>query len=107
MMELCLKNESLSSLCPPELHKLIAYGQENGSELLDTLRIYLRCGRSKAETAKKLFVHVNTVKYRIAQIQEITNLDLSDDETALSLLLAFKMIEYREKFQSYEPITNV
>lgn len=107
MMELCLKNESLSSLCPPELHKLIAYGQENGPELLDTLRIYLRCGRSKAETAKKLFVHVNTVKYRIAQIQEITNLDLSDDETALSLLLAFKMIEYREKFQSYEPITNV
>lgn len=107
MMELCLKNESLGSLCPPELHKLIAYGQENGPELLDTLRIYLRCGRSKAETAKKLFVHVNTVKYRIAQIQEITNLDLSDDETALSLLLAFKMIEYREKFQSYEPITNV
>lgn len=107
MMELCLKNESLSSLCPPELLKLIAYGQENGSELLDTLRIYLRCGRSKAETAKKLFVHVNTVKCRIAQIQEITNLDLSDDETALSLLLAFKMIEYREKFQSYEPITNV
>lgn len=106
MMELCLKNESLGALCPPELHKLIAYGQENGPELLDTLRIYLRCGRSKAETAKKLFVHVNTVKYRIAQIQEITNLDLSDDETALSLLLAFKMLEYREKFQSYEPIIN-
>ena len=106
MMELCLKNESLNALCPPELLKLIAYGQENGPELLDTLRIYLRCGRSKAEAAKKLFVHVNTVKYRITQIQEITNLDLSDDETALSLLLAFKMLEYREKFQNYEPIIN-
>ncbi len=106
MMELCLKNESLNALFPPELHKLIAYGHENGPELLDTLRIYLRCGRSKAETAKKLFVHVNTVKYRIAQIQEITGLDLSDDEIALSLLLAFKMLEHREKFQSYEPIIN-
>lgn len=106
MMELCLKNENLNALCPPGLHKLIAYGQENGTELMDTLRIYLRNGRSKAETAKKLFVHVNTVKYRIAQIQEITGLDLSDDETALSLLLTFKMVEYREKFQTYEPIIN-
>jgi sugar diacid utilization regulator len=106
MMELCLKGEDLGALCPPGLHKLVAYGQENGPELMDTLRIYLLCGRSKAETAKKLFVHVNTVKYRISQIQEITNLDLNDGETALSLLLAFKMIEYREKFQSYEPIIN-
>ena len=46
------------------------------------------------------------MKYRIAQIQEITGLDLSDDETALELLLAFKMFEYRDKFQHYEPIIN-
>ena len=106
MMELALKNESMSAFCPPQLQKLIDYTQKNGPELLDTLRVYLRCGRSKAETAKKLFVHVNTMKYRIAQIQEITGLDLSDDETALELLLAFKMVEYRKKFQHYEPIIN-
>ena len=46
------------------------------------------------------------MKYRIAQIQEITGLDLGDDETALELLLAFKMFEYRDKFQHYEPIIN-
>lgn len=106
IMELALRNESMSAFCPPPLKKLLAYGQENGSELLDTLRVYLRCGRSKSETAKQMFVHVNTVKYRIAQIQEITGLELNDDETALELLLAFKMFEYREKFQDYEPIIN-
>ena len=106
MMELALKNESMAAFCLPQLQKLIDYTQKNGPELLDTLRVYLRCGRSKAETAKKLFVHVNTMKYRIAQIQEITGLDLGDDETALELLLAFKMFEYRDKFQHYEPIIN-
>lgn len=106
LLELGLRSEPVSAFCPPQLQKLARYCQENGSELLDTLRVYLRCGRSKTEAAQQLYVHVNTVKYRIAQIQSLTGLDLNDDETALSLLLAFKMLEYREKFPSYEPILN-
>lgn len=106
MMELCLRTESTASLCPPGLMKLLEYSRENGSELLDTLQVYLRCGRSKSSAAKELFVHVNTVKYRIAQIQEITGMDMNDDETALTLMLAFKMLEYHDKFPDYEPITN-
>lgn len=106
LLELALKNESVSAFCPPQLSELIAYCQRNGPELIDTLRVYLRCGRSKVESARQLFVHVNTVKYRITQIQELTGLDLSNDETALSLLLAFKMLDYRDKCPGYEPIIN-
>ena len=104
--ELCLKNDELPSLCLPELSQLIEHCRTNGTELLDTLRVYLKCGRSKALTANEMYLHVNTVKYRIAQLQELTQLDLSDDDTALQLMLSFKMIEYREKFQTFEPLED-
>ncbi len=102
MMELCLKNDELSTLCSPELLRLFKHCKKEDSTLLETLKVYLDCSRSKTETAKKLFVHVNTVKYRIAQIQDILQLNLSDDPTAFQLSLSLKMIEYAEKMAGHD-----
>lgn len=98
MSELCLKNDALPTLCLPELIQLMEYCKNNGPELLDTLRAYLSCDRSKSAAAERLSVHVNTVKYRITQIQELTGLNLRDDETAMLLMLSFRLLEYQEKF---------
>lgn len=100
--EICLNSSDVETLCPPGLIRLIMHAQENGTELLDTLRVYLKCGRSKAETAKQMYVHVNTVKYRISQIQSITGLDIGDDNTAFHLMMAYKMFEYKDFFSSYQ-----
>ena len=102
--ELCLKSDALPALCLPELLQLIEHCKNNGPELLDTLRAYLKCDRSKSAAADSLSIHVNTVKYRIAQIQELTGLDLRDDETALQLMLSFKLMEYQEKFKPTDPL---
>ena len=106
MIELCLKNEPMDSLCVPELKKLLEYSQKDGGEFVQTLKTYLRCGRSKSQTARELFVHLNTVKYRLAQIQNIMGLDLDNDDNALKLMLSFKMIEYRDLFPG-EPFLNL
>ena len=98
MIELCLKNENLESLCVPELKKLIKYNQKEGSEFVETLKTYLRCGRSKSQTARELYVHLNTVKYRLAQIQNIMGLDLDNDDNALKLMLSFRMLEFSDLF---------
>ena len=102
--ELCLKIDALPALCLPELLQLIEHCKNNGPELLDTLRAYLKCDRSKSAAADSLSIHVNTVKYRIAQIQELTGLDLRDDETALQLMLSFKLMAYQEKFKPTDPL---
>ena len=102
--ELALKNDPVETFCPPELIRLILRDQETDAQLLETLKTYLRCGRSKTITAREMFLHVNTVKYRISQIQTITGLDISNDETAFHLMLAFKMLEYKDSFQGYEPM---
>lgn len=64
-------------------HPLVLY-LENGpieakKELLDTLREYLLCERSIKYAAEKLFVHRNTVTYRIDQIRRLQMIDFYDE----------------------------
>ncbi len=43
-----------------------------GSPLLDTLSVYLEHASSLEATARMLFVHPNTVRYRLSRISELT-----------------------------------
>ena len=102
--EICLKTTNIEMLCPPELVRLIMYSRDNGDELLETLKVYLQCGRSKTETSKKMYVHMNTVKYRISQIQKITGCDFSNDKTALKFILAIGLFDYKGKLAAAKDI---
>jgi sugar diacid utilization regulator len=57
-------------------------------ELLGTLRAYLDCGRSLELTAKSLFVHANTVRYRLKRIFEEIAADPTDARPAFVLQVA-------------------
>ncbi|MEY5146507.1 MAG: hypothetical protein RL224_821 [Actinomycetota bacterium] len=52
------------------------------TELLQTLRAYLENGGSLEATAKSLFVHANTVRYRLRRIAEIIGEDVTDPRVA-------------------------
>jgi hypothetical protein len=54
-----------------ELARLIDPLRSN-PELLRTLRVYLRTGLSRARTAAELYVHPNTVDYRLRRIAQLT-----------------------------------
>lgn len=54
------------------LGPLLEYDRESGSELVETLRVYLECNRSPKQTADQLFIHNQTVHYRIKRIEELT-----------------------------------
>jgi len=56
--------------------------------LLRTLRSWLWHWGSRSEAAAELFVHPQTVSYRIAQLRELLDADLDDPRTRLELLLA-------------------
>ncbi|WP_162186013.1 PucR family transcriptional regulator [Amycolatopsis jejuensis] len=58
------------------LGPLLAYDRETDSDLVATLRAYLESDRSPTETAKKLFLHKQTVSYRITRIQSLTGRSL-------------------------------
>ncbi len=54
----------------------------------DTLRAFLECGGELKPTAEKLFIHRNTLDYRLRRIEEILHCDVRDPETRFTLRLA-------------------
>ena len=60
----------------------------NSPELLETLTSYLETGRSLESTARELFVHANTVRYRLKRISEIIGWDASGSREAFVLQVA-------------------
>lgn len=100
MVEIGIERGGMTHFCMPEMHILLDYCRENGTELLHTLQAYLNCKCNKAQTAKVLFTHPNTVKYRINQIEEIMGIGLNDQDTVVQLTLSLKMLEYSRCFPS-------
>ncbi len=69
---------------------LIAYDRKRRTELLNTLERYLAERRSVIESARALFIHPNTLRQRLGRIEELTALNLDEDDL-LSLELAIKL----------------
>ena len=65
--------------------------QAAGSGLLDTLTAYLDSSGSIEATGRALFVHPNTVRYRLRRIADVTGLSPADARDAYTLRLALTL----------------
>jgi hypothetical protein len=61
---------------------------ENSPELLLTLRSFLDSGRSLEACSKRLFVHANTVRYRLKKIFDLVGLDAGESRSGFVLQIA-------------------
>ena len=61
---------------------------ESGAVLTDTLDTYLDCGGAVETCARQLFVHPNTVRYRLKRITEVTGRDPTNPRDAYVLRIA-------------------
>jgi len=73
-----------------KLAGLIAYDQDNQADLTNTLEIYLDTNGNAALASQNLFVHRNTLFYRLRRIEEICEVDLSNPLERLNLHVALK-----------------
>ena len=89
----CFPQEKLRILVHPALFALREHDRASGSELYDTLRIYLQNERSLVKTAAALFIHRNTLLYRLEKLHKLVELDLEDPELRLQLELSFRLME--------------
>lgn len=86
----------LAQCCHPALQRLAAYDQKNGTDLLPTLSTYTMTGFNKTSTAKELYIHRNTVNYRIQQIEQLCGIDLCDERLLFTLQLSFRLFSYQQ-----------
>jgi purine catabolism regulator len=83
----------LEAYCQDTIGKLIEYQKENKVDLIETLENFLISNGNQADVARKMFLHVNTVSYRLNKIKELLDVDLSQAETRFNLYLALKILE--------------
>ena len=96
ILEKCPEKIVFQEFKIPSILKLHEHDTQHNSQLCDTLYSYLRNGMRLMSTSRDLDIHKSTLQHRIETISDIIDLDLSDADNRLALLMAFNINRLRE-----------
>jgi purine catabolism regulator len=77
------------------IHELDQHDTNHNKQLLTTLEAFLESGGSLKDAAKRLYVHRNTLIYRLERIEAYTGLDLRNSQNQINLFVALKTYRMR------------
>ncbi len=75
------------------LTPLLDYDADHGTELVRTLRVFLDCSGSWTKAAEAMFVHVNSLRYRMRRVEELTGRDMGSLADQAAMLLALRLAD--------------
>jgi GAF domain-containing protein len=101
LVHLALDDAPHDRLCDA-VEQLLRYDERRETQLLATLEQYLADRRVGTTTARKLFIHANTLRQRLDRIQKLTGLELATEDL-LSLELAVKLVRLRRAVVAEAP----
>lgn len=87
-----LQQEDAATFCCPQIRQLMECDRKDGRNLAETLYQYLLNGNTAA-TASALFIHRNTLLYRLNLINELVSIDYNDPIQRLYLILSYEMMQ--------------
>lgn len=76
-------------------------GDNEDEELLRTLEMYFHTNCNAKETASVMFIHENTMRYRLRKIESLLGRDLHSHDDLFEMELALRIREYLE-YMNYE-----
>ncbi len=92
-----LPQAELEQYCHPSIEMLWHYDQAHNTELCSTLQVYLEQAKSLSRTAEILFIHRNTVRYRINRCIELMQDSLEDGNVIFAYIFSLRILEYNRK----------
>lgn len=95
---------NLVYLCHPGLISIERYDKKYGTNLRDTLYVYLTNDCNTVKASKLMYVHRNTMYYKINKIEELIGQSLEDGMLKERLLFSFHVLEYAEKYMKEDPL---
>lgn len=75
---------------------------ELDEETLNTIDMFLENSLNVSETARQLYVHRNTLLYRLEKLQKATGLDIRVFDDALTLKIALMVVNYMKYLKNLE-----
>ena len=102
--ELFLHNtERICTFCRHTLDRLLEYDHDFDADLQITLRTLLDSNFNYKLTAERLFVHVNTVRYRCDKIEQLLQIDLSEADTRFNVYAAIRVGDVLKALDLLQP----
>lgn len=88
--------EYLLSCCKNVINEIYKYDQSKNSEFLKTLYIYLATKHSVRETSNILYLHRNTITYRIKKIKDLFGIDFDNRFLEFEYIFSCQIIQVIE-----------
>lgn len=88
------KYEEIKEIYEEILGELVKYDLKNSTNLVNTLEVYIKENGNLINTSKTLFIHRNTVKYRVKRIEDITGRNLRDINDLFYLNIGLKIRKF-------------
>jgi GAF domain-containing protein len=82
---------SLTSFIEGQLRPVLAYDEERGTELVATLRAFVRCNASPTKAARLLNFHTNTILQRLERLDVLLGPGWRDDDRFFRISLAVRL----------------
>ncbi|OEF95829.1 PucR family transcriptional regulator [Desulfuribacillus alkaliarsenatis] len=83
-----IRNEQLEDFFKEYLEELLMFDEENNTNFLQSLNVYFTENGNLKAAAKKLYVHTNTLRYRLKKAEEILKVDLQKPGDFVNLYVA-------------------
>ena len=84
---------NLTRYIHPAVSCIAQYDEECRTKLLETVREYIQNSCSIKKTAEALYLHRNSVIYRLHKAEEVSGLDLNDPDTQFALRMSFCILQ--------------
>lgn len=84
--------ENLRDLCDPRVLRLAEYDRSHSSDYIYTLQCYWHFNQNIQSTCDRLFIHRNTLFYRLKKIRQIADLDVNNPKHLLQFNLSFAIL---------------
>ncbi|MFE4708977.1 PucR family transcriptional regulator [Peribacillus simplex] len=94
-LEMISNHHTKTNYINTDLEILQKKDQESQTKLLQTLEIHLLNNCRIKPTAEQLYIHTNTLKYRLNQITDLTSIDFDDFHSRMQLYIDLQLIKQR------------
>ncbi len=91
LLDTTLSNDHMLEFFENTLGALHTYDFAHNSDLIGTLEMYYQCHGNISETSKQLFVHRNTIIYRLEKIKEVLATTLTNAEENFNYQMALRI----------------
>lgn len=99
-----INSRNLLHLCNNEIVVLLMYDRKNGSDLVETLYTYLDHCCNSTEAAKALFIHRNTMLYKLKKIEGIIGCPLNNSMLQQRLRFSYHVLDFCRRYHHLDPL---